>query len=867
SEIRDSHHDTIRLLNVADANNPTPLEDFSSPVAWQTAGPETVGHWSAVCYFFARELQKTTHAPVGLLHSSWSGSDIRPWLSAQALRAQGGRYPAALDLLSLYARDARAAQNGFALEWEQWWRGKTGERPGSEPWNTQPQSGARGAAEAGAGAWRTAPAGLGNWRGWGVPELQDFNGAVWYRSTIQLTASQAKLPATLALGAINQVDQTWINGRPVGNTFGYGAERTYPLPAGMLHAGENTLVVNVFTSWDGGGLLGDPGKRALHLSGGESIPLAGEWQYRIVPASIGHPPRAPWDPIAGVATLYNAMIAPLGAYGLRGMLWYQGESNTEEAESYQGLLRALMLDRRRQFSVQLPVLVVQLPNFGPPVAAPTESGWATLREAQRLAVAGDEHAGLAVTIDIGEPDNLHPTNKQDVGIRLARAARKVIYGEPISPSGPVPRSLTQSSSQIAIEFADVERSLVAYSHRDPIGFELCAEGPHTCQFAQARIDGTKVLLAIPSGVPPTRVRYCWGASPVCTLYDLAGLPAGPFELPIHQPVAAAAHANARPAIIGISHIAVYTTDSAKTEHYYVHDLGALKGEDPESPRGVRYYFSPTQFVEVLPLPSGPPSINRLDHVAFITTDAQALRHYLTSRKLTVPRQVERCADGSRWLDVLDPEGNKVEFVQPASRSADVPLNPLSNHIIHVGFIVHNRPLEDSFFRAILGFKPYWFGGMKDDKTNWVSQQVPDGTDWLEYMMVGTPDSHGIPPTMSQADLGVLNHFSLGVQDIRVAYTLLWKGDRLSGQTNTPKIGRDAKWQLNLVDPDGTRTEFMELQAIGEPCCSPFTAPDPQADRLSSEAADGNLQLSYHTAPSVVPSPPAPYMSSPTSPVR
>jgi hypothetical protein len=136
-------------------------------------------------------------------------------------------------------------------------------------------------------------------------------------------------------------------------------------------------------------------------------------------------------------------------------------------------------------------------------------------------------------------------------------------------------------------------------------------------------------------------------------------------------------------------------------------------------------------------------------------------------------------------------------------------------------------LEDEFFRKVLGFRPYWFGGMKDDSTSWVSQQVPEGTDWLEYMLVGTPDGRGIPPTMKPADLGVLNHFSLGVASTEESYTLLWNGNRLAGQSNTPKIGRDAKWQLNLFDPDGTRAEIMEFHAVGTPCCSAFTASDPQ----------------------------------------
>ncbi len=308
-----------------------------------------------------------------------------------------------------------------------------------------------------------------------------------------------------------------------------------------------------------------------------------------------------------------------------------------------------------------------------------------------------------------------------------------------------------------------------------------------------------------------------------------------------------AGAQPRTPIISVSHIALYAADPSQSEHFYVHDLGAVKGTDPENPRGARYYFSPIQFVEVLPLPKGPVSINRLDHVAFDTTDAQALRRYLASRKIAVPLQVQRGSDGSLWFDVLDPEGNKIEFVQPPATLPSVPVNGLSNHMIHVGFIIHNLALENGFFRTVLGFRPYWFGGMRDDVPTWISLQVPDGTDWLEYMIVGSPDSRGIPPDMNPADLGVLNHFSLGVPNAEIAYTYLWNNDRLTGQANTPKIGRDAKWQLNLLDPDGTRAEIMEFQAIGKPCCSPFTAADPQKaqaaapiDRAKIDAALGAL---------------------------
>lgn len=288
----------------------------------------------------------------------------------------------------------------------------------------------------------------------------------------------------------------------------------------------------------------------------------------------------------------------------------------------------------------------------------------------------------------------------------------------------------------------------------------------------------------------------------------------------------AAAGPARPPITAVSHIAVYAADMAKTEAFYVHDMGAVKRSDPEDPAGVRYYFADTQFVEVLPLPQGWTSVSRLDHVALVTPDVAAMREYLLARNAGAPGPIQKGSDGSQWFRASDPEGVKVEFVQPPAHPEPVPHNPLSAHMIHFGFIAHDRAREDAFYKDVLGFHQYWAGGMRDDQPTWISMQAPDGTDWLEYMIAGTPAERGVPATMTQATAGVLNHFALGVPNAEAAYTFLWNGDRLKGQENLPKIGRDAKWQLNLIDPDGTRVELMELHAIGKPCCAPLTGKDP-----------------------------------------
>jgi catechol 2,3-dioxygenase-like lactoylglutathione lyase family enzyme len=286
----------------------------------------------------------------------------------------------------------------------------------------------------------------------------------------------------------------------------------------------------------------------------------------------------------------------------------------------------------------------------------------------------------------------------------------------------------------------------------------------------------------------------------------------------------AALAQSRPAITGISHIAVYTSHPEAAEKYYVHDIGLFKASDPENPNGVRYYVNSTQFVEVLPLPAGQ-GPDRLDHLAYITADAEGLRAYLAAHKVEVPAQVEHGSDGSLWFHVKDPEGNTVGFVQPPANPLSVAgANPIGHHVIHVGMSVHSREAEDAFYRAILGFRPYWFGGAKPDRIDWVSQQVPEGHDWLEYML--SPIPAGATPEVVQKQLGVLNHLSIGVVNMEKAVTTLDSEGRLDNQHVGPQIGKDGKWQYNLFDPDLVRLELMEYSNVEKPCCSSFTAENP-----------------------------------------
>ncbi len=257
-------------------------------------------------------------------------------------------------------------------------------------------------------------------------------------------------------------------------------------------------------------------------------------------------------------------------------------------------------------------------------------------------------------------------------------------------------------------------------------------------------------------------------------------------------------APARPKITSVSHLAVYTSNPAATERYYTFTVGAVKMADPENPKGVKYALSGTQYVEVLPLPANA-GVNRMDHAAFNTDSAEGMRKYLAAKGWQVPAAVTKASDGSRRFSVLDPEGNKIEFVQPpANAKVDAP-NAIGHHIIHVGFLVHDRAKEDTFYRALLGFNPYWFGGMHDDKVDWVSQQVPDGRDWLEYML-----NSGAPGTVSQQLLGVLDHVAIGQNSVDDAFKTLKDGNRLASKacapTHPPKSAKTARASSTCTTP-------------------------------------------------------------------
>jgi sialate O-acetylesterase len=498
----------------------TPRADFAQPLEWKVAGPTTTQDFSAVCYYFARELQKTTNVPQGLIHSSWGGTRIETWLSAQALRQLGGN-DGNLDLLGEYGANTGVAAWHWGQQWQQWWTSQPVTH-GIQPW-----------AEKASGDWQRAPAELTPWENWGKPALAEYDGMMWYRAHVKLSAAQARQAAKISLGVIDDVDLVWINGRAMASGVGE-QERVYDVPPKLLKAGDNLIVVNVFDMWGSGGMHGPAAQRTLRFADGSTAALA-DWDYQMPPAGLGGMPRAPWEPYAGINILYNGMIAPLGKFGLRGVAWYQGEANAalDDAGRYQAQLQMLFTDWRRQFEAPLPFFVVQLANWNALARSPVDSGWARLREAQRRAVAADGNAGLAVSIDIGNRDDIHPTNKQEVGKRLARAARHVAFGEKISASGAQPRTAHRAVSGVEVTLGDFDGALLVIGARDPAGFELCGDTQASCHFVRAQFaDGGLIRLEDPRPEAATRVRFCWADAPLCNLFDSEGLPVGPFELAI-----------------------------------------------------------------------------------------------------------------------------------------------------------------------------------------------------------------------------------------------------------------------------------------------------------------------------------------------
>src|SRR6185312_11993455 len=518
-DVDNADNTLIRLFHIERFRSVVPRTTFGAGARWDVTSPQTVREFSAVCYFFGRELQPAVGVPIGLIESDWGGSVIQAWISAPRIRRLGG-YDRYLDLLPVYARSPAQARQEWNRIAADWWRAHDPASAAPQPWYAPSYDDA---------GWATVVPN-GSWREWGVPALQTFNGLVWLRKEFELSARQASEPAVLSLGAIDQSDIAWMDGVQVGASEGYDVARAYRVPAGILRAGRNVLTMSVL---GGAGPLVPGGQMMLRLADGTTVPFAGPWRFKTsTPMSqTGRMPDVPWLNQFGLTVLHNGMIAPLGATRIRGILWYQGESNADQANEYARLLPALIADWRQQFGPSTPVLIVQLPGFGPYRAQPQPSDWAQLREAERRVAAASAHAGLAVTVDIGSTRFLHPTDKQDVGHRLALLARSLIYRQSVVGMSPGPVAAWRAHGKVLVRIDTHGGGLQTMESNRPVGFQLC-DGTGHCAFADAMQQGTDVVLDSSSAPAAVKVRYCWSDSPICNLYDREGLPAAPFELAI-----------------------------------------------------------------------------------------------------------------------------------------------------------------------------------------------------------------------------------------------------------------------------------------------------------------------------------------------
>ena len=518
AEIAAANYPNIRLFLTDHSIAATP-QAVPAGGTWAVCTPDTVkqGGWngfSAVGYFFGRDLQQKINVPIGLIETDWGGTPAQAWTSTAALETMPDFRPA------LEAqRQALTAAGGYPAKMAAWYtRNDKGSAPGTQSW-------AAPALDALAWPTMTLPQA---WEGAGIPALANFDGVVWHRKEFLLTAAQTKAPLMLHLGPIDDRDTTFINGVKVGATDDHLVDRAYSVPAAALRTGRNVIAIRVLDTGGIGGVNGTPGQMFLDF-GTNQVSLAGDWAYKIGGAlPAGDPPPTLGGDQNQPTVLYNGMIAPLVSYGIKGVIWYQGESNAGNAKQYQTLLPAMINDWRGRWGEgNFPFLIVQLANFGGNPDQPSESGWAELREAQSLTAVNLPKTGLAVAVDVGNPKDIHPTNKQEVGRRLALAAETVAYGLPGESSGPVFTDMKIGPGAIRVDFSHATGGLVAKGG-SLTGFAIAgSDGKFV--YADAKIDGNGVVVSSPSVPNPTDVRYGWADSPVCSLYNGFGLPASPFR--------------------------------------------------------------------------------------------------------------------------------------------------------------------------------------------------------------------------------------------------------------------------------------------------------------------------------------------------
>ncbi len=511
-EIAAANYPMIRHIKINNAVGQKPWDDIGNNSGWRSAVPANVANFTAVGYFFARELYRQTQVPIGLINSSWGGTDVETWTSREAFENSDefkqmiAQIPS-LNLDSL--ADVRQKEQLASLVKIQ----------GGLPDNTVISQ------------WKTDAFDHSQWPRMRVPGLWEqsalpgFDGVVWLRKTIEVSAADAGKAAELFLGVIDDNDETYVNGIQVGSTNAYNVSRKYSIRAGILKQGKNTIVIRVEDSGGGGGLYGAASDLQLVIDG-HSQPLAGEWSFQV--ESIFKSNAV--GPNTYPTLLYNAMIHPLIPFAIKGAIWYQGESNAGRAYQYRKAFPLMITDWRNRWGQgNFPFYFVQLSSFNSGNGnSERGSSWAELREAQTMTLSLP-NTGMAVTTDIGNAKDIHPRNKQDVGKRLAAIALHELYGKDnIVYSGPLYESMSIEGDKIVLSFRHTGSGLFATAGGIK-GFEI-AGADKKFYPATAVIEGDKIIVYSDKVKSPEAVHYAWADDAgEANLFNREGFPAVPFR--------------------------------------------------------------------------------------------------------------------------------------------------------------------------------------------------------------------------------------------------------------------------------------------------------------------------------------------------
>jgi sialate O-acetylesterase len=526
-----ANYPEMRLFSVTRKASATPLDDVNGK--WLEASPKTAGEFSAVGYYFGRELYRRLKAPIGLIHSSWGGTPAEAWTSHEMLSSIPSLKPI-LDRYDASLRELPDREREYQKALAEWDRQNTLQDPGNKG-----EAMGYAASELSPTDWKT----MNLPRYWESTGL-NVDGSIWFRKTVEVPEAWAGRALTLSLGPIDDYDTTYFNGKRVGgigneNPDAYQVDRVYEIPGSSVQAGKNVIAVRVFDRIGNGGFAGNPGQMFIMPKGSskrDAISLDGDWIFKpetIVPGrqpDYSTYPQAPPGPNNqnSPSVLYNAMIAPLTPYRIRGAIWYQGEANATRAYQYRTLFPAMIRDWRTAWGEgDFPFYFVQLANFMPSRPEPGESEWAELREAQTMTLR-EPATGMAVAIDIGVASDIHPTDKLDVGLRLARWALANDYGQKVEPSGPLFEIHWFEGDKVRLRFSHTAGRLKAKGGDTLKGFAI-AGADHKFVWAEARIDGDTVLVWSKDVPHPLAVRYAWADNPECNLYNGEDLPASPFR--------------------------------------------------------------------------------------------------------------------------------------------------------------------------------------------------------------------------------------------------------------------------------------------------------------------------------------------------